>query len=163
MNQLMGRRPLTKIGEWVRHSPLHRWIPLNPDKLTKDYFLSALDTVSSREGGEGESYSTSIQHSLSETWRGIIGEGRFKYFLYQDVTRIKWNGSENEWAEDGYGAQVERRHTRFGLLVSRDHYMPLSGYAVRGSSLDKVTVRETVDNLSSWKIRGSSWYGIKVL
>lgn len=46
-----------------------------------------------------------------------------------------------------------RPHIGFGILVSRDHYMPLAGHAVRGSSSDKVTVKETVDNLSSWKTR----------
>jgi hypothetical protein len=39
MNQLTGRKSLTKIGDWFRQSPLHRWIPLEPEKLTKDYFL----------------------------------------------------------------------------------------------------------------------------
>ena len=77
-----------------------------------------------------------------------------RYFFYQDITRIRWNGSGNEFAQRGYGSQVGRPHVGFGLLVSRDNYMPLAGYPVRGSNPDKVTVRETVDNLSSWKMKG---------
>ena len=151
MNQLMGRRALTKIGSWFMRSPLHRWIKVDRDKLTKDHLLSALDSVSTRNGDESQSRSTQIQHILSESWRGIIGSDRPRYLFYQDITRIRWNGSENGLAERGYGSQVGRPHIGFGILVSRDHYMPLAGYAVRGSSPDKVTVKETVDNLSSWK------------
>ncbi|EQB65826.1 MAG: Transposase [Thermoplasmatales archaeon E-plasma] len=153
INQLMGRKALTKMSGWIKRSPLHRWISLDPEKMTKDYFLSALDSISSRIDGEEESRSMSIQHGLSETWKGIIGHEHPRYFFYQDITRIRWNGQENEIAERGYGAQTGRPHIGFGLLVSRDHYMPLAGYPVRGSNPDKVTVRETIDNLSSWKLK----------
>ena len=147
MNQLTGRKALTKMSGWVERSPLHRLIPLDPEKMTKDYFLSALDEISIRNDGEEESRSMSIQHGLSETWKGIIDPERPRYFFYQDITRIRWNGQENEIAERG------RPHIGFGILVSRDHYMPLAGYPVRGSSPDKVTVRETIDNLSGWKLK----------
>ncbi len=153
MNQLTGRRSLSRIGEWIGRSPVHRWISVDQEKLTKDYFLSALDGISDHGDDGSTSYSMSIQHSLSEKWKGIIGSDRPRYFFYQDITRIRWNGSENEFAERGYGAQTGRPHIGFGLLVSRDRYFPLFGYPVRGSSPDKVTVRETLDNLSSWTLR----------
>ena len=153
MNQLTGRKALTKISEWFRQSPLHRWVSLEPEKLTKDYFLSALDALSFRNNEEEESYSARIQHSLSSAWKDIIGSDHPRYFFYQDITRIRWNGHENEIAEKGYGAQTGRPHIGFGLLVSRDHYMPLSGYPISGSNPDKVTVRETLNNLSSWNLK----------
>ena len=43
INQLLGRKSLTKIGEWVSESPIPRWIKIEANKLNKDYFLSALD------------------------------------------------------------------------------------------------------------------------
>ena len=150
MNQLTGRRALTKIGDWIRRSPVHRWIGMDAEKLTKDYFLSALDEISSHDAGGSRSYAMSIQNSLSTAWKGLIGSDRARYFFYQDITRIRWNGSENELAERGYGSQVGRPHIGFGLLVSRDSYFPLSGYVVRGSKPDKTTVTETIDNLAGW-------------
>ena len=153
MNQLTGRRALTKIGDWITGSPIHRWITFDYEKITKDYFLNALDSISSWKGNVYESHSADIQHRLSEKWKGMMGSDRARYFFYQDITRIRWNGNENEFAERGYGSQVGRPHIGFGLLVSRDHYMPLAGYAVRGSNPDKVTVRETMDNLHSWKMK----------
>ncbi|MHB8372434.1 MAG: hypothetical protein ACYDBI_06960, partial [Thermoplasmataceae archaeon] len=118
INQLMGRKALTKMSGWIKRSPLHRWISPDPEKMTKDYFLSALDSISSRIDGEEESHAMSIQHGLSETWKGIIGHEHPRYFFYQDITRIRWNGQENEIAERGYGAQTGRPHIGFGLLVS---------------------------------------------
>ena len=152
-NQLTGRRSLTRIGEWIRHSPLHRWLNLDAEKLTKDYFLSALDKISADSGEKRTTRAPMIQHSIADEWKKIAGYGDARYFFYQDITRIRWNGCENEIAERGYGSQVGRPHIGFGLLVSRDHYFPLSGYTVRGSRPDKVTVRESVDNLSRLDVR----------
>lgn len=50
MDQLTGRRALTKIGEWITRSPIHRWISLDNGKITRDFFMVALDSVSSLKG-----------------------------------------------------------------------------------------------------------------
>jgi len=57
--------------------------------------------------------------------------------FYQDITRIRWNGNQSILAENGYGAQIGRPHIGFGLVISKDSYMPVMGYPVRGSSPDK--------------------------
>ena len=36
INQLTDRKALTKISEWFRQSPLHRWISLEQEKLIKE-------------------------------------------------------------------------------------------------------------------------------
>ncbi len=91
--------------------------------------------------------------SVTNVWRKIIDSEPEKYFFYQDITRIRWNGNQSMWAEYGYGAQTGRPHVGFGLVVSRDSYMPIMGYPVRGSSPDKTTVEETIDNLSRWNMK----------
>jgi hypothetical protein len=35
-----------------------------------------------------------------------------------------------------YGAQIGRPHIGFGLVISKDSYMPVMGYPVRGSNID---------------------------
>lgn len=153
LNQLIGRKPLTKIGNWVRVSSIPRWKNIDPDKLTKDYFLSALDEISRDNGTIKTSYSLSIQNNITKTWRKIIGNEPEKFFFYQDITRIRWNGNQSQWAENGYGAQTGRPHVGFGLIVSKDSLMPVMGYPVRGSKPDKTTVEETIINLNRWKIK----------
>jgi hypothetical protein len=152
LNQLTGRKPLTKIGRWVTETPIPRWTNTDTKKLTKDYFLSALDKISNDNGTIRASYSFSIQNNITKTWRKIIGNEPERFFFYQDVTRIRWNGNQSLWAENGYGAQTGRPHIGFGLVVSKDNYMPVMGYPVRGSKPDKTTVGETIVNLTRWNM-----------
>jgi transposase len=153
INQLIGRKSLTKIGEWVSETPIPRWTNIDLNKLNKDYFLSALDKISTRNENMKSSYSYIIQNNITNTWKKIIGSEPEKYFFYQDITRIRWNGSQSILAENGYGAQIGRPHIGFGLVVSKDSYMPVMGYPVRGSSPDKTTVEETIDNLCRWNMK----------
>jgi len=153
INQLIGRKSLTKIGEWVSETPIPRWTNIDVNKLNKDYFLSALDKISAQNENLKSSYSYIIQNNITNAWRKIIGNEPERYFFYQDITRIRWNGNQSILAENGYGAQIGRPHVGFGLVVSKDSYMPVMGYPVRGSSPDKTTVGETIDNLSRWKTK----------
>src|SRR3989304_4158992 len=153
INQLIGRKSLTKIGEWISETPIPRWTKIDTNKLNKDYFLSALDKVSSQNENMKSSYSYTIQNNITNAWRKIIGNEPEKDFFYQDITRIRWNGNQSILAENGYGAQIGRPPVGFGLVVSKDSYMPVMGYPVRGSSPDKTTVGETIDNLSRWKTK----------
>ncbi|MDO8728012.1 MAG: hypothetical protein Q7J35_18320 [Candidatus Methanoperedens sp.] len=153
INQLIGRKSLTKIGEWVSETPIPRWTDIDPNKLNKDYFTSALDKISAQNENMKSSYSYTIQNNITNTWRKIIGNEPERYFFYQDITRIRWNGNQSILAENGYGAQIGRPHIGFGLVLSKDSYMPVMGYPVRGSSPDKTTVGETIDNLSRWKTK----------
>lgn len=147
INQVMGRRSLTKLGKWIADTPIPRWINEDPQKFTKDYFLSALDRISGTVGETNLSYTSSIQKKLVETWRKIIPREKGRSFFYQDITRIGWNGGETWWAEKGYGEQIGRLHVGFGLLVSKENHMPILGYPVKGSMTDKTTVKESVVNL----------------
>jgi len=148
LNQLSGRRPLTRLGEWVGETPIPRWAGVNPGKMTKDYFLSALDRIS--EGRGKTSYSRSVQDSLVRSWRRVIGDEPGRFFFYQDITRIRWNGGRTFWAENGYGMQNGRPHLGFGLIVSKDSLFPVMGYPVRGGETDKTTIEETLEGLSGW-------------
>lgn len=147
LNQLVGRKSLTKLGPWVSNSPLQRWMEIDTKKLTKDYFLSALDNISQDVDSVICSYSNSIQNNLTNGWRNVIGKEPERYLFFHDITRIKWNGGTNYYAENGHGMQSGRPHIGFGLVVSKDNYMPIMGYPVRGLHHDTTTVRETIDNL----------------
>ena len=153
LNQLIGRKPLTKIGNWVNETPIPRWTNIDAEKLTKDYFLSALDEISRDNGTIKASYSFSIQKNITKIWRKIIGNEPEQFFFYHDITRIRWNGNQSQWAEKGYGAQTGRPHIGFGLIVSKDSLMPVMGYPVRGSKNDKTTVEETIVNLTRWNMK----------
>ncbi len=147
LNQLVGRKSLTKLGSWVSNSPLHRWMKLDQKMLTKDYFLSALDNISSDVDSVICSHSNSIQGNLRNGWKNVIGDDPERYLFFHDITRIKWNGGKNYYAENGYGKQSGRLHIGFGLVVSKDNHMPIMGYPVRGSHNDTSTAGEAVNNL----------------
>jgi len=147
LNQLVGRKSLTKLDSWVSNSPLRKWMDIGQKRLTKDYFLSALDNISQDVDSVICSYSNSIQNNLTNAWRKVIGKEPERYLFFQDITRIKWNGKTNYYAENGHGKQSGRPHIGFGLVVSKDNYMPVMGYPVRGLHHDTTTIKETIDNL----------------
>lgn len=149
-NQLIGRKPLTRLGQWVSETPIPRWTDIDVNRLTKDHFLSALDTISDRHGDVERSRAYNIQNELTRSWKRVIGDESERYFFFQDITRIQWNGSPSYWAQNGYGKQPGRSHLGFGLIVSNNNYMPIMGYPVRGSKHDSTTIQETIDNLSRW-------------
>lgn len=150
-NQLIGRKPLTKIGKWVSETPISRWMDIPGKDLTKDHFLNALDSISNRNDDVINSYTYTIQNRLSNAWKEVIGNEPERYFFFHDITRIKWNGAANYWAGKGYGAQPGRHYLGFGLVVSKENFMPIMGYPVRGIKHDSTTAIEAIDNLSRWK------------
>ena len=153
LNQLVGRKSLTKLGPWISNSPLHRWMKLDQKLLTKDHFLSALDTISFDVDSVLCSRSNSIQGNLRNEWKNVIGDDSERYLFFHDITRIKWNGGKNYYAENGYGKQNGRLHIGFGLVVSKVNYMPIIGYPVRGSHNDTSTVGEAVNNLKKFGLK----------
>ena len=68
LNQLAGRKSLTKLDSWVSNGPLNRWLNIKKKRLTKDYFLSALDSISYDADSVLFSYSNTIQRNLSNGW-----------------------------------------------------------------------------------------------
>lgn len=148
LNQLLGRKSLTKLGPWVSNGPLNRWLNIKKKQLTKDYFLSALDSISYNADDVLFSHANTLQRNLTNGWRNVIGNDPKRFFFFHDITRIKWNGGKNFYAEPGHGKQSGRMHLGFGLVVSKDNFMPVMGYPVRGSHHDTTTVTETIDNLN---------------
>ncbi len=137
-NQLNGRRPLNRIGEWIDSSPAGRW--MNASGLTKDRLLDALDTIYSRSE-IAKRRVPAIQGMLTEKWEEIAGKDEVKYFVYYDVCRIRYNGSRCEWAEHGYGPDdMGRPHVGIGLVTGRNNHFPLMSMTVKGSLHDSRTL-----------------------
>src|SRR4030066_583635 len=82
INQLIGRKSLTKIGEWVSETPIPRWTNIELNKLNKDYFLSALDKISAQNENMKSSYSYIIQNNITNSWKKILGNEPDRYFFY---------------------------------------------------------------------------------
>jgi len=148
LNQLSGRKALTKIEDWVTESPLPRWMGINPKNLTRDRLLNALDSVVSKRDGKIVSNVIEIQSKCADQWLGKVEKPSQKSFYYQDVTRIKYHGKRCEWAEPGHGPERGKTYIGSGLIISRDCRMPLRGITIRGSNTDMTTVEEFVDTLS---------------
>ena len=108
LNQLIGRKPLTKLDSWVSNSPLQRWMNIGQKELSKDYFLSSLDNISQDVDSVVYSHSNSIQNNLTNAWMNVIGKDPEKFLFFQDITRIRWNGGTNYYADNGHGMQNGR-------------------------------------------------------
>jgi len=70
----------------VSETPIPRWTKIDINKLNKEYFLSALDKVSTQNENMKSSYSYTIQNNITNAWRKIIGNDPERYFFYQDIT-----------------------------------------------------------------------------
>ena len=137
-NQLNGRRPLNRIGEWIDSSPIGRW--MNTSGLTKDRLSDALDTIYSRSE-IAKRRVPAIQSMLTQRWQEIAGKDEVKYFVYYDVCRIRYNGSCCEWAEHGYGPNdMGIPHVGIGLVTGRNNHFPFMSMTVKGSLHDSRTL-----------------------
>lgn len=152
MNQLLGRRPLDEVGQWLAASSFPSWSSIDARKLTKDILLGALDDLCTVTDDGKFSNCLSVQRNATSVWRGIVGQERSRAYCYQDVTRIRYNGTQCPLAERGYGAVATRPHVGFGLVTSRGTLFPLLGFPIRGSHPDGTTVGETLDALSTWEL-----------
>lgn len=152
LNQLLGRRPLDEVGPWLSASSFSSWSGVDPHRLTKDALLAALDDLCTVTDEGRFSNCLAVQHNAVGAWRDIVGPERSRSYCYQDVTRIRYNGTQCPLAERGYGAVPTRPHVGFGLVTSRGNLFPVIGFPIHGSKPDSTTVRETVEALSTWEL-----------
>ena len=134
---------ITKMGSWYMRSLLHRWISAEPEKFTKDHFLSALDAVSAGNDDGSESISAQIQHSLPGSWKNMTGSDHPRYFFYHDITKIRWNGHENDISEGDMDRWWEGRTLVLAFLYQGIITCPLTTFP-------------------AGRPRGSRWSGIVV-
>jgi len=153
LNQLSGRKPLSRIKSWIGRTSLHRWMDLEASKYSKDYLLSSLDRVSFEDKNDWYSSSLDIQKKCVDNYQSVMGPRDSRLFFFNDVTRIRYNGKQNYWAENGYGAQTGRPHIGYGLIISRNNLMPVLSFPIRGSHIDTTTVQETVNGLKTFDFK----------
>jgi transposase len=153
LNQLLGRKPLTKIRSWLSASPLVLWEKLDPTKFTKDRLETVLDALCYTDDAGRMSRALAIQKNCVQTWRSLCNIRKERSYLYYDITRIRYYGKKCPFAEEGYGKERGKTHVGFGLVTSRSSRFPYMAFPVYGSHPDSTTLEGMIDNLKSYRMR----------
>jgi hypothetical protein len=141
LNQLNGRRSLTKIGSWMDYNPLKQWIG-DVGPVTKDTLASSLDVIYSRGPDVSIRRVDAIQNEAMKSWQEVVGRDPMHHFLYYDVCRIRYNGEHCEWAEYGHGDTPDRPHVGIGLVTGKRHHFPYLSLPIKGSMHDAPTLKD---------------------
>jgi hypothetical protein len=149
-NQLIGRIPLHKLSEWVDNTPLSTWFGIELH-LTKDIFLSALDSLCRAENGEILHYGWAVQKEVVKRWRALYHQDHKR--LYYDVSKLIYYGTHCALAEKGRKYDDGKREIGVALVTSQGCGFPVLCRPIHGAKSDTITAREIVGNLTNWEIR----------
>lgn len=152
LNQLVSRRPIERLPEWMLRSPLVEWEGIEPELVTSDAFGAALWSLCKMApDGTFEDRGLVLQKELTKVWRE---DTREPAQFYYDVTKQVYNGSACDYAEPGYfPGGTRKRVIGFGMVTSRINHHPVLCRAIYGSRNDTVTVEDTVNHLRAWEFK----------
>jgi len=148
LNQIVGRRPVSRLADWTLRSPLMTWEGLRPEDVTHDAFQSALMTLCRPAPGGFDNPGLELQHRLTEDWRRGSREPAAAYY---DITKQPYYGTECPYAALGHDGEGNLSNVvGFGLVISRDHHHPVLCRPLLGSKNDTLSVRDTVNQLKDF-------------
>jgi hypothetical protein len=152
LNQLVSRRPIERLPEWLLRSPVVEWEGLEPELVTPEAFGAALWALCKVTPARiVEDRGLVLQKELTKVWRG---DTREPAQFYYDVTKQVYNGSACDYAEAGYSPTgTGKRVIGFGMVASRHNHHPVLCRAIYGSRNDTVTVEDTVNHLRAWEFK----------
>lgn len=149
-NQLIGRVPLHKLPEWVENTPLLTWFG-SEVCVTKDIFLSVLDSLCRIENGKILHYGWVVQKEAVNRWRALYHQDHKR--LYYDVTKLIYYGTRCALAEKGRKYNNGKHEIGVALVTSQGYGFPVLCRPMPGAKNDSITAREIVGNLTNWEIR----------
>ncbi|MGI0067854.1 MAG: IS1634 family transposase [Thermoplasmata archaeon] len=148
LNQVVLRRPLYHLADWVRRSPLMAWQELDPSQVTHEAYQEALMRLCRPLSSEYDNAGLFLQERLNTEWRR---GSREPAAVYYDITKQTYYGTECPNAAIGHDADRNLANVvGFGLVVSRDHHHPVLCRPLLGSKNDTLSVHETVEQLKGF-------------
>ncbi|MGI0155670.1 MAG: IS1634 family transposase, partial [Thermoplasmata archaeon] len=151
LNQATARVPLYRLPDWVRASPLPKWLPLQPEELTVRSFEDALFALChlTREK-TWEDRGLLLQQELTRAWRGNSREPAGAYY---DITKQAYYGSHCPYGQLGHDERGTAPVVGFGMAVSQEHHHPILCRVLPGGQNDSLSVTPTLELLQSQGLR----------
>jgi transposase len=152
-NQLTNRHSLSRVGDWVENTPLLEWF--NADlKIAKDMLLGALDSLCKVENGEVVHYDWKLQEEIMKQWKDYYSVDNKR--LYYDITKLRYYGSKCSLAEKGRKSKdINEREIGVALVTSQKNCFPVLCRPIPGAKHDNITVKDVVNALWNWEIKGA--------
>lgn len=152
-NQLINRYSLNRVGDWFENTPLTKWFGTDL-QVTKDVLLGALDSLCRVESGELVHYGWRVQKEIIDQWKNRYGVDNRR--LYYDITRLGYYGTTCQLAEKGRKSKGSEKEIGVALVTSQKNCFPVLCRPIQGAKHDSVTVKDTINALWNWGIRGST-------
>ncbi len=145
LNQATARVPIYRLPDWVRASPLPKWLPLKAEALTARSFEGALSSLCHLTDTKiWEDRGLLLQHEVNRAWRNGSREPAGAYY---DITKQAYYGSHCPYGQLGHDERGTAPVVGFGMVVSREHFHPLLCRALPGGQNDSLSVAPTLEML----------------
>jgi len=152
-NQLTNRHNLSRVGDWVENTPLLKWFETDL-KITKDMLLGALDSLCKVENSEIVHYGWKAQEEIMKQWKNYYGVDNKR--LYYDITKLRYYGTKCSLAEKGRKyKETNEREIGVALVTSQKNCFPVLCRPIPGAKQDIITVKDVVNGLWNWGIKGA--------
>ncbi len=147
LNQAAARVPLNHLSEWVKASPLPKWLSLDAEKLNPRSFEEALSSLCHLTPQRTwEDRGLLLQQELTRAWRGTSREPAGAYY---DITKQSYYGSHCPYAQLGHDERGTAVVVGFGMVVSKEHHHPILCRTLPGGQNDFLSVAPTVELLQA--------------
>jgi hypothetical protein len=151
LNQASARVPLYRLPNWVRASPLPRWLSLDGESLTPRSFEEALGTLCHLTPERTwEDRGLLLQQELTRAWRGSSREPAGAYY---DITKQPYYGSHCPYGQLGHDERGTAPVIGFGMVVSKEHHHPILCRTLPGGQGDSLSVAPVLEMLQAQGLR----------
>jgi len=151
INRAIDPESATQLERWVPTTVLPQLSGIDPNSLTKDAFLRALDFVCAddRSIKRISDLTAKLDEAFYQKWRkeNPLPPGERETLAY-DLTTVLFFGVSCPLAELGYNPdRIRRRQVNIALLVSKLDRYPIMHFVFNGSRHSSSTVRNLISNL----------------
>lgn len=151
LNQASARVPLYRLPNWVRASPLPRWLSLEAESLSPRSFEEALGHLCHLTPEKTwEDRGLVLQQELTRAWRGRSREPAGAYY---DITKQPYYGSHCPYGQLGHDERGTAPVIGFGMVVSKEHHHPILCRALPGGQNDSLSVTPVLELLQAQGLR----------
>jgi hypothetical protein len=151
LNQAAARVPIYHLPDWVRASPLPKWLSLDAEQLTARSFEDALSSLCHLTPEKTwEDRGLLLQQELTRAWRNGSREPAGAYY---DITKQAYYGTHCPYGQLGHDERGTAPVVGFGMVVSKEHHHPILCRSLPGGQTDVLSVAPTLELLQAQGLR----------
>ncbi len=140
INKCLDPQSLSTLQRWYRRTDLPSLTGYTPEIISKNNFLSAMDTVCGLKDGEEYDLTLNIEKELLTTLKEVLPTGLIEGMFY-DITASIYHGSNCMLAEVGHITKdTSKSQINVALVTSKKFGIPLFHNVFRGDVRDVKTI-----------------------